>query len=687
MFSDLLRDRMDLCMLVLATGLAVVTVFRLLGRWNPEPSTRRAVGLLVVFVLVGAGVLAEFAGQREARRIAQMLMSFAPTYAREMEQLGIERVGLTTPAEDPTYLGLIEAQKRWLSANRSANDIYTFIRDAQGQTRLLIDSETDYDHDGDFDEDREARTPIGEPYDELDEQLVEAFHGATVFAPEPVTDRWGTWVSAFAPLHAADGRLIGVLGVDYDAATMVEAIATRRIVVLSMGGFLVLVVLAAGAVVMVVRGELKRRLVAQAMLEEKTSALERSNEELAAKGRALEEANAAATAATVAKTEFLANMSHEIRTPMTAILGFADVLLEEDQSPEQRVRCVQTIQRSGQHLLTILNDILDLSKIEAGRLEIHRVPCAIVGLLDETLQMMRARADTKGVTLVLDAAPEVPRLVHCDPTRLRQVLVNLLGNAVKFTEQGKVTLRAQVDGVGAARTLRLAVEDTGIGMTAEQMARLFKPFSQVDSSTTRHYGGTGLGLSISLRLVQMMGGTIEVKSEHARGSAFTVSLPIDVEVDGSGGGGATQRNGSASTRTQLDGRVLVVEDGLDNQKLISLVLRKAGVEFEVVGNGRAAVERLSQSTGAPIDVVFMDMMMPVMDGYEATRALRAAGFQRPIVALTAHAIEGERERCFAAGCDAFVTKPIDRTELLGVLGRWLATRAAIQGGGAGGNAS
>ncbi|MBI5851092.1 MAG: response regulator [Planctomycetes bacterium] len=673
MLSDLLSGRTDLCVFLLATTIASLAVFRLMRRWTPEPSTRRVVWILVVVVAGGASWLAELAGRREAKRIGQMLMAFAPTYAREMEELGIAAIGLDTAADDPTYLRLIDAQKRWLLVNDSVNDIYTFVRDESGATHLLVDSETDYDRDGDFEEDREARTEIGEPYDEVDEELDSAFWGMTLFSPEPVTDRWGTWVSAYAPIHAPDGHVCGVLGVDYAATTMITAVATRRTIVLAMAGFLELVVLAAGAVVMVVRGELQRRQVAQRLLEEKTRALEQTNGELASKGRALEEANAAAMAATLAKSEFLANMSHEIRTPMTAILGFADVLLEQDPPADQRVRYVQTIQRSGQHLLTILNDILDLSKIEAGRFEIHAVPCAIKELVEETLQMLKAPADAKGIELALDLAEDVPPMVSCDPTRLRQVLVNLLGNAVKFTERGCVTLRARAEGASNERRLTLAVEDTGIGITQEQRSRLFKPFSQVDSSMTRHYGGTGLGLSISLRLVQMMGGTIDVTSEPGRGSRFVVSLPIREETAPADAPSPQSSQILPAIATiRLAGRVLIVEDGLDNQKLVALLLRKSGVESEVAGNGRAALERLLAADARPgIDLVLMDMMMPVMDGYEAARELRRAGFGKPIVAFTANALEGERDRCIAAGCSDFLTKPIDRRALEAVLVRHL----------------
>jgi signal transduction histidine kinase/CheY-like chemotaxis protein len=669
MLPEHLTLPLDLTVLALGTAVCAWATFRGVRRWEPELLPGVLVVLLCAAIVATAGLAADWAGAREGRRIAQMLMAFAPSYAQQCEQAGITDIDLSTAPTDPTYLGLIEAQKRWLAVNPSAADIYTFVRDEAGGVRLLVDSETDYDGDGLFIGAREQRTPIGEPYPDAEPDLERAFAGEIVFADEPVTDRWGTWVSAYAPLRSPDGRVFGVLGVDYDATDWVEAIAARRLGVLAVAAFLVLVVLAAGSIVVVVRADAQRRELARRLLEEKTEALERSNRELAGKSEALQVANAAARAATRAKSQFLANVSHEIRTPLTAILGFAELLLDEERDPADRRDDARTIQRSGQHLLTILNDILDLSKIEAGRLELQPVPCRLAELAAEVVEMMRLRAGSKGLEIRLAVAPEVPEVISSDPTRLRQMLFNLVGNAVKFTSRGEVLVGLSAD----EREVRLEVRDTGIGMSADQIERLFRPFTQVDDSATRQHGGTGLGLTITRRLAEMMGGTIAVRSEPGLGSSFEVRLPRLSPA------GPAERLPPPATATAagpdeagpLSGRVLVVDDGADNRRLLGHLLGRFGLEVEFEDNGAAAVERLEDPDRSPVDLVLMDMMMPDLDGHAATRQLRARGFDRPIVAVTAQALDGERNRCLDSGCDDYLTKPLDRRRLREVVERWL----------------
>ena len=402
--------------------------------------------------------------------------------------------------------------------------------------------------------------------------------------------------------------------------------------------------------------------------------LRHTNDELSQYVRALEDLNAVAQAAARAKSEFLANMSHEIRTPMTAILGYADLLLADvhgHDTPPERVQAVATIQRNGKYLLDLINDILDLSKIEAGRLDVERVSCSPACVLADVVELMRIRADAKNLPLQLEVAPDTPEVIQCDTLRLRQILINLVGNAIKFTETGDVRVVASVTRDERRRSLlQVDVIDTGIGLTPQQLASLFKPFSQADSSTTRKYGGTGLGLTISKRLAERLGGDITVRSEPGTGSTFRVTVEVD-EVEGvppltpSAASCSATRDPAGGDRsvTQLEGRVLLVEDGPDNQRLISFVLRKAGAEVTVAENGRVACE-MALAGGTPFDVILMDMQMPVMDGYEATRRLRDGGYTRPIVALTAHAMAGDDLPCRAAGCDGYLTKPINRDEFL-----------------------
>ena len=379
-----------------------------------------------------------------------------------------------------------------------------------------------------------------------------------------------------------------------------------------------------------------------------------------------------AEAANHAKSEFLANMSHEIRTPLTAILGYAELLVDDDEdSPAGRSRAtmVRAIRAAGDHLLTVINDILDLSKIEAGRLRLEPAEVDLPALLLEVESLLRPRATDKRIDLVLDVAGSIPTRVWTDPTRLRQILLNLVGNAVKFTEVGKVVLKLAASGSGLDVRLRFDVTDSGIGMSTEQAAQLFRPFTQANNSVTRRFGGTGLGLTISRRLATAMGGVVElVHSVPGVGSTFrvdiTAGLPTDVPWTRHLRGPATPTRTAQTTR--LTGRVLLAEDGPDNQRLIGQVLRRAGVVVDVADNGLVAWNLLQEAhrTGREYDLLVTDMQMPELDGYSLARRVREAGLRMPVLALTAHAMAEDRDRCLAAGCDDFAAKPIQRAEFL-----------------------
>jgi CheY-like chemotaxis protein len=400
-------------------------------------------------------------------------------------------------------------------------------------------------------------------------------------------------------------------------------------------------------------------------------------EQIAAE-RAMQEAKTAAESSNVAKSEFLANMSHEIRTPLTAIMGFADLLSEPGLSAEDQAAHLRTIRRNGEHLLTILNDILDLSKIEAGRMGVERESCAPMQIVSEVASLLRVRAAGKGVALTVSTEGAIPATIHSDPTRLRQILINLVGNAVKFTETGSIRVALRMAG---PERLAADVIDTGIGMTPEQIDRLFAPFTQADGSMARRFGGTGLGLSISRKLARLLGGDIHVRSRPGDGSVFTLNVetgPLSgVEMLENPKEAVSHRQ-AAATEGSITSRILLAEDGPDNQRLIAFMLGKAGAQVAIAGNGRVAVRMALEAwrTGSPFDVVLMDMQMPEMDGYAATRALREAGYEGPVIALTAHALSEDRDRCLAAGCNDFATKPIDRAALLAVCRRWAGLRRA-----------
>ncbi|MBT4864317.1 MAG: PAS domain S-box protein [Planctomycetaceae bacterium] len=376
-----------------------------------------------------------------------------------------------------------------------------------------------------------------------------------------------------------------------------------------------------------------------------------------------------------AKSDFLSNMSHEIRTPMTAILGFTDILADNVSRPEN-LEAVATITRNGEHLLEILNDILDLSKVEAGQLEVESIECRPCEVVAEVASLMRARADSKGLALEVEHVGPIPEVIYSDPTRLRQIILNLVSNAIKFTEEGNVRIVTECVQFGHLEPqMRFGVIDSGIGMDEKQAALLFKPFAQADTSTTRNFGGTGLGLTISRRLARMLGGDVTVEYKSDKGCSFYLTINAvvpdgvdftSVSAESESSVAAVSSNSRTEVSQKLNCRILLAEDCPDNQRLISFILRKAGAEVRIVENGRLAVEAAlsAEADAIPFDIVLMDMQMPILDGYRATTQLREAQFEKPIIALTAHAMTGDREKCIVAGCNDYFTKPVDWQKLV-----------------------
>ena len=404
--------------------------------------------------------------------------------------------------------------------------------------------------------------------------------------------------------------------------------------------------------------------------------------QVAARTAELEAARAEAIAANQAKSRFVAMMSHEIRTPMTAILGFAELLGAPDSTPAQRAECVRTINRHGEHLVGIVNDILDLSKLEAGRMTVERVACDPLVAVQDAVGLYKGRAASKGVRINLVPADDLPSLVTTDPTRFRQAVMNLVSNAVKFTQRGAIRVEVRVENLPGSRELVVEVNDSGIGMNPEQMERLFAPFTQADVSTTRKFGGTGLGLTITRGLARMLGGDVSVTSEPGVGSTFT--LRVAAEPVGSGAIAAShadldsridssplQLHEPLAPTPPLPLRVLLADDAPDNRRLFSHHLTRAGAAVDVVEDGAAAVHRVLDAwrRHRAFDIVILDVQMPEMDGLEAVEKLRSEGYTGLVIALSADAMTESRERGLEAGFDCYLTKPIAGSVLIDAIRR------------------
>jgi len=386
--------------------------------------------------------------------------------------------------------------------------------------------------------------------------------------------------------------------------------------------------------------------------------------------RKLEAAVETANKASKAKSRFLANMSHEIRTPLTAIMGFSQSLLERGLVVGEGVDAAETISRNSKHLQHIIDEILDLSKIEAGKLEVEIIPTSLPELLEDIRATIEFQARQQGLDFVIDYSFPVPETINTDPLRIKEILLNLCNNAIKFTPEGSVRLTVAWE--SDAGQLTFSVLDTGIGMTPEQLNKVFSAFAQADSSTTRKFGGTGLGLTICRLLAARLGAKLSVDSRLGQGTRFELSLPqknIDrqrlLETPS-----CTQTPGTAAEQStpRLRGHVLLTDDSIDNQKLVSMYLEQAGLSVSIANNGEEAVEQALQGD---FDLILMDMQMPVMDGLEATATLRDIGDNTPVVALTATAMKEDRLRCQQAGCDGFLAKPIDRQRFYTVLNEYL----------------
>lgn len=683
LLAHALRFHIDLAVFVLLVLGAVWWAHRSTPATVRRIPYPRAYAPSITALLIGAVVSTYYAGENERAHLRDMLQGLAPTFANEMDVMGLRELGTDTRPDDPRYLRIIEAQKRWLAVNPSVSDIYSALLTNDDRVLLIADSETDYDHDGDFSEQVEQRTPIGTELEDTFGEFHAALTGQLRFGENPHQDRWGFWVSAYVGLGNNHEGLPIMIGVDYRATEWLQQILAQRLLVLTLFGLLTAVAIGVGRSAREARADVER---------------ERHLKEL------LQIASETAEAASMAKGSFLASMSHEIRTPMNGVLGMLELVRGTPLNDDQR-ELVDTAYGSGKALLQILNDILDYSKAEAGMLHVESVDCNLRTLVSEITSLHTTIARSRGLATSIHIAPDVPPVVRCDPFRLRQVLNNLISNALKFTSEGGISLMVErnpsadnaPDGL-----LRFSVRDSGVGIPREQQTLIFEPFTQGDQSTSRRFGGTGLGLAICKRLVTMMGGQIGVESAEGIGSIFWFTLPLEEASEASAepaeqaatppaaepladeptASASVPRTEPAAARSVKNSTyaadVLIVEDNEVNQLVTTGMLRRLGYTSEIAADGLSALEKLGKNN---YRVVLMDMQMPGMDGLEATRTWRereAGGDRIPIIAMTANVLASDREVCLQAGMDDFIGKPVHMDELRSKLERKLPASQVLR---------
>jgi signal transduction histidine kinase/CheY-like chemotaxis protein len=650
---------------------------RLFGRVD-GPLLHGMLAGAAIMVIASLGLLYLWHSAREAQldAVRTELVQLARVAASLVDGDRHRLLKSQAQAGSPDHLALLAPLVKFHKATSDIIYVYTAILD---KNRIYYVAGTDYLYH--IDGDRETPDQIMAPHATLDPTLRRALeqHEITV-DDEPVKETVRSYMSAYAPFYDSQGRFVGVTGVDMWVRDFDARIgAIRRA---GNGAFAAVALLSVFAGFVVYRlsrtaSRARRRdRIVQARLSD-------AKQQAEIQAQRAEEASKA-------KSDFLAMMSHEIRTPMNGVLGFANLLLDTQLTPEQR-EFAQTVQRSGDALLTVINDVLDYSKIEAGRMTVEQIDFDLRSVCDEVRSILQPAVAQQGLVMSLSYDASLPQFINGDPARLRQVLLNLAGNAVKFTERG--TVRIEVSRLDQGR-LKISVDDSGIGIIAEQLDRLFRRFTQADSSTTRRYGGTGLGLAISKTLVELMGGTIGAQSVPGTGSTFWITLPLIAAVQTQTHIQAPELPAALSPAiptlvaavaepiapsttpgAALPGasRVLLVEDNFVNQRVAVYMLTKLGVGVDVAKHGREAIEMLGKSA---YDLVLMDCQMPEMDGFEATRIIRDGSsavldHEIPVIAMTANAFPEHRARALACGMSDFLAKPVDRPVLASMLEKWL----------------
>ncbi|MDR2706522.1 MAG: response regulator [Planctomycetaceae bacterium] len=707
LFGLIFQWNIAVILLLAVLGMAAITVWL----WRKQYRFVPLIGIWLLFLLILLiGSWQAYNEEYVCREtVKNMLLSMTNSFAATTEVMGHAKISPQTSHDDPLYRNIHNLHAQWLRNIPFAAHIYTLrLQNEKTDTvHWVFWSESDNNNNGSVAKNDSQSDQFRNEWLEL---YRKGFDGeialSTIVRPTS-----GAYITVIAPLCDPEHPefVEAVLGVDFRVDQLNQMI--RKIRRVSSLFLILLLALYMAAVCFI-------------------ASLYRSVERLTETNRELVNAKKSADTAAKVKNDFLATMNHDIRTPMNAIIGFTDIFVQralQSGDPEEWEGfkgILEIIQKSSQDLLTIINDFLDFSQIEANLLQIESVPMSLKQLIDEIKRLELPKTDEKNLKFSVRYHEPIPELILGDPVRLRQILLNLTDNAIKFTSKGKIEIycemlqnsgsesttkshKIKINGhqtYPEATILKISVLDTGIGISPEQMEYLFHPFA-VDHSLTREFGGTGLGLSIAKRLAQLMDGNITVKSEPNVGSVFTLMLHVYLpskqnsstvleknriknSVDGSFDDSDSDVHKSvndAASESESDQllqqplknvRILLVEDMLINQLVISTQLRNAGAEVEVAGNGELGIQKITQDieNGLFFDVVLMDMQMPVKDGYEATTQLRAQGYNRPIIAVTAHALTGDREKTIEAGCNDYISKPVERKILIETIKKCLKSK-------------
>lgn len=661
MISLLYEQSVTVVLIVLAIFL--MSVLTMKAKWEKRRLQGVAYSWIALLLILSIGGFCNYTvSERAKNKIKQQLSSLAQAFASAIQRMGHAEISLQTPRNVPSYERIIAQLVDWQDRISYVASIYTMRKDEQGRFLFIFDPEADLNRNGMIDSEIEKEIHIGTIYVPPKDsngiaEFNSTFNGIANFSKKLTKDDFGVWITATVPLRDKNGNVEAILGVDFWGEDWQREIHATQF---WPSAFFILFLL----LFFFVQLHFRRVEGTEKTLKENAESLELLVSEL-------REAKRKADNASQAKSQFLANMSHEIRTPMTAILGYNEFLADPIIDNKQRREAIRIVRNNADLLLQILNDILDFSKMEAGKMNLEIRQVSIVPLLDEIAILFFHQVNEKKIELIMENSTPFPETIHIDSIRLKQILMNIIGNAVKFTNKGGVylTLSWKSDPIDKKRgVLVIEIRDTGIGMSHETQNQLFQPFQQADTSTTRHYGGTGLGLAIVNRLVHLLCGRIEVESTPGVGSVFRLFFPqsgmagrmLGSLDEGRSIAESTFQSESRKNRSLEGRRILFAEDGKDIQRLFNLVLNKAGANVVLADNGLQAFETAMNAcrAGESFDIIVMDMQMPIMDGYTAVRKLRETGYDKPIVALTAAALQSEIDLCLSAGCNDYAIKPI-----------------------------